>query len=82
VLQNFKAALQVNFLLNYVEKCVLNVMGEDIETTDTASGAVKCDVSQNVVFAGKQKLEESKERDQISNFDCAVDLIIKVLLKQ
>jgi hypothetical protein len=57
-------------------------MGEDIETTDTASGAVKCDVSQNVVFAGKQKLEESKERDQISNFDCAVDLIIKVLLMQ
>ena len=82
MLQNFKAALQVDFLLNDVEKCVFNIVGEDIETTDTAGGEVKCNVSQNVVFAGKQKLEEPKERDQISNFDCAVDFIIKVLLMQ
>lgn len=63
MLQNFKAALQVDFLLNDVEKCVLNIVGEDIETTDTAGGAVKCNVSQNVVFAGKQKLEELWEAE-------------------
>lgn len=60
MLQDFKAALQIDFLLNYVEEGVLNVVREDIETTDTAGGAIEGDVSEAVVFTGKQHLEEPK----------------------
>jgi len=53
VLQHFKAALQINFSFNDVEKCELNVVGQNIEATNTGGGAVKCNVSEDIVFTGQ-----------------------------
>ena len=58
-LEDIESAHQIDLLLEDVEDGTLNVVGEGVEATNAEGWAVKGDVSQEVVSAGKEHLEEA-----------------------
>ena len=56
----FKTTCKVNLFFDNSYQTQLNIMREMIKATYAVSWAIKCDVSEEVVFARKQHLQESK----------------------
>jgi hypothetical protein len=59
-LEDIKTALEVDLLLDNVEESGLDVTSQVVKSTDAASGAVDCDVPEQVVLAREEHLEETK----------------------
>ena len=60
-LEDIKASLKVNFLFENVEQGMLDIAGKGVEATNTLSRAVNSDVTEKVVFAREEHLQETKE---------------------
>ena len=58
-LQDVKTALQVDLLLEDIEQGALNVVGKAVEAAHAEGRSVQSDVSEQVVRAGKEHLQEA-----------------------
>lgn len=64
-LQDVESALQIDFLLEDVQKSMLDVARKRVEATDTLSRSVNSDVAEQVVFAGEEHLHETKKGTEL-----------------
>ena len=61
-LQGIESTLQVDFLLNDLTEGSLNVVSKAVESSDIVGTAVKSDISQVVISAWKNELQETKDK--------------------
>ena len=62
-LASVESPLKVNFSLNDLNEGHLDVSGKVLVSADSVGGSVECDVSEEVVFAGKDHLQVTKDRE-------------------